>query len=67
MSWHGAAKNELLKKGAANEERAGLYDPSFMANLIPALPYLEKKGIKLASTIEYNPYCETNIISMTAL
>ena len=48
MSWHGAAKNELLKKGAANEERAGLYDPSFMANLIPALPYLEKKGIKLA-------------------
>ena len=48
MSWHGAAKSELSKKGVSEEERAGLYDPSFMANLTPALPYLEKKGIKMA-------------------
>lgn len=48
MSWHGAAKSELAQKGVSDEERAGLYDPSFMANLTPALPYLEKKGIKLA-------------------
>lgn len=32
----------------SDEERAGLYDPSFMANLVPALPYLQEKGIKLA-------------------
>ena len=48
MSWHGAAKNELTKKGVSDEERAGLYDPSFMANLTPALPYLEERGIKMA-------------------
>ena len=48
MSWHGAAKSELTKKGVSDEERAGLFDPSFMANLTPALPYLEKKGIKMA-------------------
>ena len=48
MSWHGAAKSEMTKKGVSDEERAGLFDPSFMANLTPALPTLEKKGIKLA-------------------
>lgn len=48
MSWHGAAKSELAKKGVSDEDRAGLYDPSFMANLEPALPYLQEKGIKLA-------------------
>lgn len=48
MSWHGAAKSELTKKGVSDEERAGLFDPSFMANLTPALPYMEKKGIKMA-------------------
>lgn len=48
MSWHGAAKNEFTKKGVSDAERAGLYDPSFMANLTPALPVLQKKGIKLA-------------------
>src|SRR5258706_15070869 len=48
MSWHGAAKHDILAKGDTNENRPGLYDPSFMANLEPALPYLQKKSIKLA-------------------
>ena len=48
MSWHGAAKANFAAKGVSDEERAGLYDPSFMANLTPALPLLQEKGIKLA-------------------
>jgi len=48
MSWHGAAKSALIAKGQDGDERPGLYDPSFMANLTPALPLLAKKGIKLA-------------------
>lgn len=48
MSWHGVAKSELVKKGENDVKRAGLYDPSFMANLRPALPLLQEKGIKLA-------------------
>ncbi|KAK5117995.1 hypothetical protein LTR62_004039 [Meristemomyces frigidus] len=48
MSWHGAAKAELASQGVSEDERAGLYDPSFMANLTPALPVLQEKGIKLA-------------------
>lgn len=48
MSWQGAAKSELVKQGVSDADRAGLYDPSFMANLTPALPYLQEKGIKLA-------------------
>ncbi|EHK97419.1 hypothetical protein M7I_6836 [Glarea lozoyensis 74030] len=47
MSWHGAAKSAILAKGDTSE-RMGLYDPSFMANLTPALPVLAEKGIKLA-------------------
>jgi len=47
MSWHGAAKSAILSKGD-NEERPGLFDPSFMANVTPALPLLAEKGIKLA-------------------
>jgi len=47
MSWHGAAKSAILAKGDT-EERAGLFDPSFMANVTPALPLLAEKGIKLA-------------------
>ncbi|KAK5017435.1 hypothetical protein LTR16_001842 [Cryomyces antarcticus] len=42
MSWHGAAKKEVLSKGVPDEERVGLYDPSFMDNLRP------EKGIKVA-------------------
>ncbi|KAK4891379.1 hypothetical protein LTR27_010033 [Elasticomyces elasticus] len=48
MSWHGAAKADFAKKGISDEERAGLYDPSFMANITPALSLLQEKGIKLA-------------------
>ena len=47
MSWHGAAKSAILAQGDT-EARAGLFDPSFMANVTPALPLLAKKGIKLA-------------------
>ncbi|RDW77748.1 hypothetical protein BP6252_05801 [Coleophoma cylindrospora] len=47
MSWHGAAKSEILAKGDTGD-RPGLYDPSFMANVTPALPLLAEKGIKLA-------------------
>jgi len=48
MSWHGAAKAAVIANATPDEERHGLYDPSFMANLEPALPYLAEKGIKLA-------------------
>jgi hypothetical protein len=48
MSWHGAAKNEVLAKGSDGGERPGFYDPSFMANLEPALPYLAERGVKMA-------------------
>ncbi|TKA75002.1 hypothetical protein B0A55_02645 [Friedmanniomyces simplex] len=48
MSWHGAAKADFAQRGVSDEERAGLYDPSFMANLTPALGVLREKGIKLA-------------------
>ncbi|KAK3679184.1 hypothetical protein LTR78_000745 [Recurvomyces mirabilis] len=48
MSWHGAAKADLAAKGVSDADRPGLYDPSFMANLTPALPVLQEKGIKLA-------------------
>ncbi|KAH8601497.1 hypothetical protein B0O99DRAFT_713457 [Bisporella sp. PMI_857] len=47
MSWHGAAKAAILAQGDT-VERPGLYEPSFMANLIPALPLLAQKNIKLA-------------------
>jgi hypothetical protein len=47
MSWHGAAKSAILAKGDT-DERAGLFDPSFMASVTPALPLLAEKGIKLA-------------------
>ena len=40
MSWHGAAKYELKQQGVADDDRAGLYDPSFMENLTPVCPLL---------------------------
>ncbi|CAK7206159.1 hypothetical protein SEUCBS139899_008944 [Sporothrix eucalyptigena] len=51
MTLHGAQKieNEKLKaEGRLPENVQGLYDPSFMENLEPALPYLKSKNIKLA-------------------
>ncbi|CAK7212150.1 hypothetical protein SCUCBS95973_001344 [Sporothrix curviconia] len=51
MTLHGAQKieNEKLKaEGRLPAKVRGLYDPSFMENLEPALPYLQSKNIKLA-------------------
>jgi len=48
MSWHGAAKSAILSKGDSDSSRPGLFDPSFMANVTPALPIRAEKGIKLA-------------------
>ncbi|OAA65181.1 hypothetical protein SPI_01968 [Niveomyces insectorum RCEF 264] len=51
MTLHGAQKveNDKLKAaGRLPENVQGLYDPSFMENLVPALPYLQSKNIKLA-------------------
>ena len=46
MTLHGAEKVENQKKGKA--DAAGLYDPTFMENLRPALPIMQRKGIKVA-------------------
>ena len=48
MQWHGAAKTDLIKAGKSDAERVGLYDPSFMGTLTPALPYLQERRVKLA-------------------
>ncbi|KAF2671945.1 DUF1446-domain-containing protein [Microthyrium microscopicum] len=48
MGWHGAAKAESKAKGISDEDRIGLYDPSFLATFSPALPLIQEKGIKVA-------------------
>jgi hypothetical protein len=51
MTLHGAQKvdNERLRaEGKLLEEPAGLFDPTFMENLSPALPDIARKGIKVA-------------------
>ncbi|KIW04668.1 uncharacterized protein PV09_04407 [Verruconis gallopava] len=51
MTLHGAQKvdNERLRaEGKLMEEPVGLFDPTFMDNLGPALPDIAKKGIKVA-------------------
>lgn len=48
---HGAAKEEnnaLRQAGKLEKEPEGLFDPTFMDNLAPALPYLKSKNIKVA-------------------
>jgi hypothetical protein len=48
---HGAAKEEnnaLRLAGKLEKEPEGLFDPTFMDNLAPALPYLKSKNIKVA-------------------
>ncbi|KAK5015610.1 hypothetical protein LTR16_004717 [Cryomyces antarcticus] len=42
------SKKNVLSKGIPDEDRVGLYDPSFMDNLRPALPYIQEKGTKVA-------------------
>ncbi|KAF2840323.1 DUF1446-domain-containing protein [Patellaria atrata CBS 101060] len=51
MTLHGAEKvnNETLRaEGKLMEERVGLFDPTFMDNLSPALADIAGKGIKVA-------------------
>lgn len=51
MTLHGAQKmdNEKLRiEGKLLEEPAGLFDPTFLENLAPALPDIARKGIKVA-------------------
>lgn len=51
MTLHGAQKTEnerLRAAGQLKEEPVGLFDPTFMENLAPALPYLQSRGIKVA-------------------
>lgn len=51
MTLHGAQKidNEQLRaQGKLFEEPVGLFDPTFLDNLAPALPDIARKGIKVA-------------------
>lgn len=51
MTIHGAQKidNEQLRaQGRLMEEPVGLFDPTFLDNLAPALPDISRKGIKVA-------------------
>lgn len=51
MTLHGAQKidNEKLRlEGKLLEEPVGLFDPTFIENLSPALPDIARKGIKVA-------------------
>ncbi|KAF2794252.1 DUF1446-domain-containing protein [Melanomma pulvis-pyrius CBS 109.77] len=51
MTLHGAQKvdNEKLRaEGKLMEEPVGLFDPTFIENLAPALPDIARKGIKVA-------------------
>lgn len=51
MTLHGAQKTEnerLRAEGKLMEEPVGLFDPTFMDNLSPALPEIARKGIKVA-------------------
>ena len=51
MTLHGAQKvdNERLRaEGKLMEESVGLFDPTFMDNLSPALADIARKGIKVA-------------------
>jgi len=51
MTLHGAQKTEnerMRAEGALMEEPVGLFDPTFMDNLAPALKDIASKGIKVA-------------------
>lgn len=51
MTLHGAQKIEndrLRAEGKLADNVAGLFDPTFMENLAPALPHMQAKNIKLA-------------------
>jgi hypothetical protein len=48
MEWHGVAKQEDVAKGLSDDERTGMFDPSFLGTLTPALRYLEERSVKVA-------------------
>lgn len=48
MQWHGAAKADAAKAGQAPSSGLGAFDPSFMGTFAPALPYLQKRRVKVA-------------------
>lgn len=51
MTLHGAQKTEnqrLKQAGQLAADTVGLFDPTFMENLSPALSYMQKKNIKMA-------------------
>lgn len=51
MTLHGAQKVEndtLRKQGKLSDDTPGLFDPTFLENLSPALPYVKSKNIKVA-------------------
>lgn len=51
MTLHGAQKidnQQLRAEGKLMEEPVGLFDPTFLDNLSPALPDIARKGIKVA-------------------
>lgn len=48
MEWHGVAKNDDIAKGLSNEQRTGMFDPSFMGTITPALKHLQDRNVKVA-------------------
>lgn len=65
MTLHGAQKvdNEKLRiEGKLLEEPAGLFDPTFIENLSPALPDIARKGIKVAVNAGA---CDTQLLART--
>lgn len=51
MTLQGAAKRKnvsLAAEGKLPADTPGLFDPTFMENLTPALPYMKSRNIKLA-------------------
>jgi hypothetical protein len=64
MTLHGAQKtdNERLRaEGKLLEEPVGLFDPTFIDNLSPALPDIARKGIKVAVNAGA---CDTELLAV---
>jgi len=65
MTLHGGQKveNERLRAvGKLYEEPMGLFDPTFIENLAPALPDISRKGIKVAVNAGA---CDTELLANT--
>ena len=48
MEWHGVAKKEDIAKGLTDTQRTGMFDPSFLGTITPALPHLQERSVKVA-------------------